>query len=175
VLLARRFSIPVALVASVTSCGVLRLTVGPGVALPLGPVVAPVWLFAIAVAALVCLPVISTELTIIERQAVRYDWRFRSGRTAAFLTTYAAGPAVLAIDNISVSFVFMAVTASAVSLVLAAALGDVAVVVMLALSLVTIICSTYPWFADLLVTIDGHPELALVPLAAVGAAVALTV
>ncbi len=143
-----------ALVASVGCCLLLRAAAGPGVALPLGPVVAPVWLFAIAICSLVSLPVASTRLTLAERQCVRHDWRLGAGRAAAFLGTYGSGLVVLAGSRATTSFGLFAAGGAALCLVLAAVFGDEAILLVLAVSLVVIVCSTYPWFTTMLVAID---------------------
>jgi hypothetical protein len=128
-------------------CG-LRLAIGPVVALPFGPVVAPVWLFAIVGAAMLCLPIVSTRLVACERQAVRSGWRLRLGRTTAFVSVYAFALGLFAVSHLTIALVVAAVGAAALCLVLAAVLGDAAVVRVLAAGLVVVFASTYPWFAN---------------------------
>ncbi|MET0820951.1 MAG: hypothetical protein ABWY58_08290 [Aeromicrobium sp.] len=129
-------------------CGGLRLAIGPVVALPFGPVVAPVWLFAIVGAATLSLPIVSSRLVACERQAARSGWRLRLGRTAAFMVVYALALGLFAVSRLTIALVVVAVCGAAVCLVLAAAVGDAAVVVVLAAGLVVVFASTYPWFAD---------------------------
>lgn len=129
-------------------CGGLRLLAGPFVALPFGPVVAPVWLFAIFGSAMLCLPVVSSRLVVCERQAVRAGWRLRAGRAVTFVLTDVLAVGLFAASRATVALSVVTVVCAAVCLVLAAVLGDAAVVVVLAAGLVVVFASTYAWFAD---------------------------
>lgn len=152
-LLARRFRLPTALLLSVSWCAALRLLVGPGVELPFGPVVAPVWLFAITGTALICVPVVSGGLVRAEQQAVRADRGLATARAASFVVVYALALAVFAGAEGrggSPPLAVVALAAASLSLVAAALIGDAAVVVVLAAGLVVIFCSTQTWFAETL-------------------------
>lgn len=150
--LARRFHVVRAVAWSLAWCGGLRLAVGPGVALPFGPVVAPVWIFAIFGAAMFCLPIVSSRLAACERQAVRADRTLRAGRATAFAAVYALALAVFSVSRFTVALLVVAVGCAALCLVLAAVIADAAVVVVLAIGLVAVFASTYPWFGELLLS-----------------------
>jgi hypothetical protein len=169
-MLARRFHVVRAVVASSVWCGGLRLTVGPAVALPFGPVVAPVWIFAIFGAALLCLPIVSSRLVTCERQAVRADRRLRAGRTTAFAIVYGLALAVFSVSRFTVALLLVAVACAALCLVLAAVLGDAAVVVVLAMGLVVVFASTYPWFAEPLLSVGPGSVAVAGAVLVVGAA-----
>lgn len=147
-MLARRFHVVRAVVSSVLWCGGLRLAIGPAVALPFGHLVAPVWLFAVVGAAMLCLPIVSSRLVACERQAVRSDWRLRLGRTGAFVAVYALALGLFAVARLTIALVVVAAGGAALCLVLASVVGDAAVVLVLAAGLVVVFASTYSWFAD---------------------------
>jgi hypothetical protein len=147
-MLARRFHVTRAVIASVVWCAGLRLAIGPEVALPFGPVVAPVWIFAIFGAAMLCLPIISSPLVTCERQAVRAGRWLRLGRTMAFAVVYATALGSFAAGRPTVALLVVALGCAALCMALAAVAGDAAVVVVLAIGLVVVISSTYPWFSE---------------------------
>ncbi|MFC5677833.1 hypothetical protein [Aeromicrobium endophyticum] len=147
-MLVRRFHAARAVIVSLLWCGGLRLVIGPVVALPFGPVVAPVWLFAIFGAAMICLPIVSSRLVTCEGQAVRSGRRLRAGRAAAFTVVYGVALSTFAAGRLTVALLVVALACAGLCLVLAAVLGDAAVVVVLAVGLVVVFASTYPWFAQ---------------------------
>lgn len=172
-MLARRFHAARAVIASVAWCGGLRVVLGPGVALPFGPVVAPVWLFAIFGAAMLCLPIVSARLVTCERQAVRSGRRLRAGRVVTFTLVYGLALGVFAVARLTVALLAVALACAGLCLVLAAVLGDAAVVVVLAAGLVTVFASTYPWFAQPLIAADADWLVVAAALVAAGAVVSV--
>jgi hypothetical protein len=154
-------------------CGGLRLTVGPAVALPFGPVVAPVWIFAIFGAAMFCLPIVSSRLVACERQAVRADRTLRAGRATAFAAVYALALTVFSVSRFTVALLVVAAACAALCLVLAAVIADAAVVVVLAIGLVVVFTSTYPWFAELLLSVGPASASAAGAALAMGAVVSV--
>lgn len=144
---------------------------GPGVALPFGPVVAPVWIFAIFGAAMLCLPIVSTRLVVCEQQAVRADWMLGLGRVAGFAAVFGLAVGSFAVSRLTIALAVVAVGCAALCLVLAAVVGDAAVVVVLAVGLVVVFASTYPWFADPLLS-AGPGSLAIAGVVLVAAAIA---
>jgi hypothetical protein len=154
---------------SLAWCVGLRLAVGPTVALPFGPVVAPVWIFAIFGAAMFCLPIVSSRLETCERQAARADRTLRAGRATAFSAVYALALAVFSVSRFTAALLVVAAGCAALCLVLAAVIADAAVVVVLAIGLVVVFASTYPWFAELLLSLGPAS------VAAAGAVLAMAV
>lgn len=163
-LLARRLHVVPAVVGASVWCVALRVLGGDGVALPFGTQVAPVWIFAIVGTAVVCLPVVSTRLTLAERQSARCTPRLMTARTAAYLGVVTVCLGAFAGPDPAPSFVTVAAVTASLGLVLAAAVGDAAVVVLLAAGLVGVFCTTQPWSADALLDVDRRPAWSAVPL-----------
>lgn len=122
------------------------------------------WLFAVLGSAVLGLPVVSTGLVVVERQSARCTPRLWLARAVTYVALVGCSVLVLAGPHPTSSVVTVAAAAGSVGLVLAAGTGDAAVVVLLAIGLVVVFCSTQPWFVEAVTRLDRHPSGAVVPV-----------